>query len=168
MKTYEAMFLLDAGNPDFEAASQPVRQILTRINAEIISFKQWDERRLAYEMKGRKRALYILTYFKANPLEIHNLEHDVQISELILRAQVLSADDATPEQINAPTPHETGASRHWDDRRDDDRGDRGDLGDRYPRRDRGESYGRRESEAPASAPAAEAAAPEAAEGADKD
>jgi hypothetical protein len=91
----------------------------------------------------------------------------VQISELILRAQVLTADDVTPEIITAPTPHETGGSRHWDDRRDDRDG----RGDRYERRegyDHGrESYDRRGSEAPAEAappaPAPAAAAPEAPE-----
>lgn len=119
MKTYEAMFLLDAGNPDFEAASQPVRQLLDRIKAEVLVFKLWDERRLAYEIKGRKRGLYVLIYFKADPLEIRNIEHDIQISEIIVRAQILQADHVTAEQMNAPTPHEQGGVHHWEDRRDE-------------------------------------------------
>ena len=158
IKTYEALFLLDAGNPDFEAASAPVRQVLSRVNADILVFKLWDERRLAYEIKGRKRATYVIAYFKAESTQISELEHDIQLNEQILRAQILAADDMTAEQMNTPTPAETGNSRHWEDRRDDDRGDYRDR--RY---DRGADYRRdraREEAPQASAPAPQAEAPE--------
>ncbi len=107
MKTYEAMFLLDAGNTDFEAAAAPVREVLARIKAEVLVLKNWDERRLAFEIKGRKRGLYVLTYFKADPLQITPLQHEVLLDERILRALVLTGDDLTPEKMNAPTPAET-------------------------------------------------------------
>ncbi len=104
MKTYEAMFLVDAGNPDFEAAGAPVREVLTRAKAEVLVFKAWDERRLAYEIKGRNRGLYILTYFKADPAAMEALHHDIQLSERIIRAMIFTAEDVTPEQMNADTP----------------------------------------------------------------
>lgn len=111
MKTYEAMYLLDAGTPDFEAASAPVRETLQRIGAEVLVLKPWDERRLAYEIKGRKRALYVLVYFKADPAQMHNLEHEIHLDERIVRAMILSADDIKPETMNAETPA-TVATRH--------------------------------------------------------
>ena len=52
--TYEGMFLVDPG--EFQAASEPVRNILARSEAEVLAIKPWDERRLAYEILGRKRA----------------------------------------------------------------------------------------------------------------
>jgi small subunit ribosomal protein S6 len=107
MKTYEGMFLLDAGAPDFEQAVQPVRDLLTRIEAEVLMLKPWDERRLAYEIRGRKRALYAITYFKADPANISSLQHDILINEKVLRAMVFSADDITQEQMNAPVPAES-------------------------------------------------------------
>ena len=70
MRTYEAMFLLDASNTDIEAASVPVRELLDRIRAEVLVLKLWDERRLAYEVKGRRRGMYLLTYFKAEPANV--------------------------------------------------------------------------------------------------
>ena len=82
-KTYEGMFLVDAGNPDFNAASEPVRNILTRYEAEMLAFKPWDERRLAYEILGRKRGLYILCYFKLDPLKVHEVEHDCRLDERV-------------------------------------------------------------------------------------
>ena len=104
MRTYEGMFLLDAGNPDFESAAAPVRDVLARANAEVLSLKPWDERRLAYEIKGRRRALYVLTYFRADPAVMQSLHHDIQLDERILRALILSADHVTEEVIHAETP----------------------------------------------------------------
>jgi len=104
MKTYEGMFLVDAGNPDFQAASNPVRTILDRRVAELLAFKPWDERRLAFQVKGRKRGFYVLTYFKASPENIVEIERDCRLDERVLRALVLRQDRLTPEQIQAETP----------------------------------------------------------------
>ncbi len=104
VKTYEGMFLLEAGNVDFQAASEPVRAILTRYGAEILSIKPWDERKLAYEIRGRKRGLYVLTYFKADPLKIVEIEHDCELDERLIRQLILRRDKLKPEEINAETP----------------------------------------------------------------
>lgn len=111
MKTYEGMFLLDAGNPDFEAAAAPVRQAMARVNAEILSFKPWDDRRLVYEVKDRKRGLYILAYFQADPARMAELRQELQLDERVLRSLILSGDDVTPEIINAETPATMAAMR---------------------------------------------------------
>ena len=103
-KTYEGMFLVDAGSPDFEASSQPVRTVLERSEAELLAIKPWDERRLAYEIKGRKRGLYVLTYFKLDPAKVTELERDAELNEDVLRMLVLRRDRVTDEQINAQTP----------------------------------------------------------------
>ena len=104
MRTYEAMFLLDASNTDMEVASVPVRELLDRIGAEVLVLKLWDERRLAYDIKGRRRGTYLLTYFKAEPANVTAIDHEVQIDERILRAMVLSADHVSEEDMNADTP----------------------------------------------------------------
>ena len=117
-RTYEGMFLLDAGGGDFEAACQPIRTVLERGGAELLSAKPWDERRLAYDIKGRKRALYVLTYFSMDPGNLAELERDVQLNEDILRALFLRRDKVTDEMIAAETPFTSG-------RRSDEPGDEG-------------------------------------------
>ena len=102
-RTYEGMFVVEAGK-DFETASEPIQNVLARSNAEIVSIKPWDERRLAYDIRGRKRGLYILTYFKADPLRVSEIEHDCNLNEGILRALILKGDHLTDEQIQAETP----------------------------------------------------------------
>ena len=104
MKTYEGMFLLDAGNPDFQAACEPVRTILSRYQAQVLSMKPWEERRLAYEIAGRKRGLYVLTYFQASPTVMAEIEHDCRLEERILRSLILRKDKITDEVVNADTP----------------------------------------------------------------
>ncbi len=106
-KTYEGMFLLDASASDFEAAAEPIRNILDRNQAEVLSIKPWDERRLAYEINHRRRGLYVLTYFKAPPEQIVELERDCLLNESILRLLVLRRDKLTDAEINAETPATT-------------------------------------------------------------
>ena len=104
MKTYEGMFLLDAGNPDFQAACEPVRTILSRYQAQVLSMKPWEERRLAYEIAGRKRGLYVLIYFQAAPGAIVEIEHDCRLEERILRSLILRKDKISDEVVHAETP----------------------------------------------------------------
>lgn len=102
-RTYEGMFLVDAGN-EFDAASEPISNVLTRYEADVLSMKPWEERRLAYEIQGRRRGLYVLTYFRADPARVTEIEHDVELDERILRGLLLRRDDLTEEQIAAATP----------------------------------------------------------------
>ena len=104
MKTYEGMFLLDAGNPDFQAACEPIRTILSRYQAQVLSMKPWEERRLAYEIAGRKRGLYVLVYFQAPPAALTEIEHDCRLEERILRSLILRKEKISDEVIHAETP----------------------------------------------------------------
>ena len=110
-KTYEGMFLIDAGNPNFAEASEPVKSILERRVEEILSFKPWDERKLAYTIKGRKRGLYVLSYFRAEGDAIAELERDCRLDERIVRALFLRKDKLDEETINAETPATSAARR---------------------------------------------------------
>lgn len=97
--TYEGMFLFpQSAVADLQAAADHVTEILNRAGAEIISFKKWDERRLAYEVKGNKRGLYFLVYFKAKGAKVANIERDCSLSEKMLRAMVTRADHL-PEDV---------------------------------------------------------------------
>lgn len=110
-KTYEGMFLLDAGDPDFHAVSEPVRAILERREAKVLALNPWDERRLAYIIQGRKRGLYVLAYFEVDPQQVVEIEHDCRLDERILRAMIIRRDKLSEETINAETPAMVSARR---------------------------------------------------------
>lgn len=120
MRTYEGMFLVDpALASDFPAAEAEVKRVLDRSGAELIGIAKWDERKLAYPIRDHKRGLYLLSFFKVAPDKIVDVDRDVRLSEKIIRALVLSANDMKPEAIEkalAGTP----ATGRPVPRRDDD------------------------------------------------
>ncbi len=100
MNQYEAMFLFDPTfGASFESCEKEIRRLMDRAEAELVFCRKWDDRRLAYRINGRKRGVYVLTYFKAKPEKVVPLERDAQLSEDILRLLVLRADDVTPESM---------------------------------------------------------------------
>jgi len=106
LNQYEAMFLLDPTfGASWENSEAEVRRILGRADADVVFCKKWAERRLAYKVKGRKRGVYVLTYFKSPADKIKGIERDAQLSENILRVLVLRADDITPEKMESAMMH---------------------------------------------------------------
>ncbi|MCH7813683.1 MAG: 30S ribosomal protein S6 [Planctomycetes bacterium] len=100
MRIYEAMFLFDpAYANDFSKVEQEVGRLLERVGAEPIMTRKWEERRLAYEIQGRKRGCYVLCFFRGSPEKIVDLERDARLSEPILRLLVLKADHLSEEDM---------------------------------------------------------------------
>lgn len=91
---YECLFLLDSNKVagDVPAAGQQIQSILEKHQAEILASRPWDERRLAYTVKGCKKGLYYLIYFKVEGKKLAEIEHDVSMNETILRSLVLKID----------------------------------------------------------------------------
>ncbi len=97
---YEAMFLLgQAVAADFSGAIAHIKEIIARGHGEIIAMKKWDERRLAYEIRGQKRGLYILVYLSAPGPDIAHIERDCNLSEKILRTLILRCDHLTIDEM---------------------------------------------------------------------
>ncbi len=125
IRQYEAMFLLNAGyaSGNWDAAKAEVEHIFHRANAEILHLKKWDERRLAYPVKGNKRGVYVLVFFKAEGPKIAGIERDAQLSENILRVLVIKAEHLALKDIEAMVPQqpivEDHFGRHTSPRRSD-------------------------------------------------
>ena len=100
--TYEGLFLYpQAAVADLQGAHDHIVDILKHAGAEVISMKKWDERRLAYEIRGNKRGLYFLVYFKVKGAKLAQIERDCNLSEKLLRAMITRADQITPEMMQA-------------------------------------------------------------------
>jgi small subunit ribosomal protein S6 len=103
--TYEAMFLFGSGHTaDAEAAMKLARGIVERHEGKIIVIKKWDERKLAYEIRGEKRGLYVIAFFTAPPPAITAVMRDVELSDDILRVMVTKADHLNAEEMAAVEP----------------------------------------------------------------
>src|SRR5260370_30938877 len=91
---YECMFLFDTNKVagDVPAAAKQVHAIVERNAAEVLASRPWDERRLAYPIRGHKKGLYYLIYFRTDARSLINIERDVALNEMILRSLVLRVD----------------------------------------------------------------------------
>src|SRR5438874_2195648 len=127
---YECMFLLDTNKVagDVPAAAGQLHAILERNHCEMLASRPWDERRLAYPVKGHKKGLYYLTYFRTDAKNLLNIGRDFALSELVLRSLTLKVDPKLEEtmlsvrsgQLHAILERnhcEMLASRPWDERR---------------------------------------------------
>lgn len=102
IRTYEGMFLFpQSATANLQAAVDHVKEILDRCGATIVSFRKWDDRRLAYEIDGNKRGVYFLAYFTAPTTTLAEIERRCNLSEEILRTMVTSAEHIPDEIIEA-------------------------------------------------------------------
>jgi small subunit ribosomal protein S6 len=99
--TYECMFLLDTNkvSGDVPAAAKQLHAILEKNKAEVLASRPWDERRLCYPVKGHKKGLYYLTYFRAEGKNLINIERDVALNEMVLRSMVIRIDPKLVETM---------------------------------------------------------------------
>ncbi len=105
-KLYEGMFLIDSSlaASDWDGINTTIRTILEKAEAEIVSIAKWDDRRLAYDIKGKTRGTYILSYFRVDGGRIQDIEKSVRLSEKIIRVLILSAERLRQEDIDKDTP----------------------------------------------------------------
>src|ERR1700751_3111985 len=91
---YECMFLLDPNKVagDVAGAAKQLQTVLERNHAEVLASRPWDDRRLAYPIKGQKKGLYYLTYFKTEGKNLVPIEHDFALNETVLRMLIIRID----------------------------------------------------------------------------
>ena len=112
LRKYEGMFLLDNREvkKGWEHGKSLVLRVLERMGIQVQSARRWDERRLAFEIKGRKRATYLLVYFEADPENIADLNNELSLAEGVLRHLILVLEEF-PEKAFEPVDDEVDVSQ---------------------------------------------------------
>ncbi len=100
------MFLVDSAvaASDWEGINSFIKSILEKAEAQIISIRKWDERKLTYDIDKKSRGTYILCYFTAPTLKISQIERDIRLSERIMRVLILRGEHLTKEDMEKETP----------------------------------------------------------------
>jgi small subunit ribosomal protein S6 len=95
------MFLLDTNKVagDTAAVTKQLHAILERNQAEVLVSRPWDDRKLSYPIKGHKKGLYHLTYFRTDGKNIATIERDFALNETILRSLILYVDPKVVEDL---------------------------------------------------------------------
>ena len=105
-KLYEGLFLIDSAQAasDWDGINALIKNILEKNDAEIVSMRKWDERKLAYDINRKSRGTYILVYFKAPGGSVRIIERDIRLSERVLRLLILNTEAMSKEDIEKDTP----------------------------------------------------------------
>jgi len=100
-KLYEGLFLVSqaALATDSAGVIDHVKGMLDRVEAEILNLEKWEERKLAYDIDGQKRGTFLISYFRARPSQIANIERDCNLSEQVLRVMFISCDHMGDEEL---------------------------------------------------------------------
>lgn len=97
---YEGMFLLDnqAVREDWKQAKAMVTGTIEKHGGKILTARRWDERRLAYPVKGRKRATYVITYYELPGEAMQATRREFDLSESVLRYLWLAVDEVPEDE----------------------------------------------------------------------
>ncbi len=101
---YEGMFILDSNRygRDPEAVSSQVPAMIEKFGGEMLVSRLWEDRRLAYPIKGQRKGTYWLTYFRLDSNRLGDLRNQCHITEDILRELFLKID---PKLVDALVAH---------------------------------------------------------------
>lgn len=99
--TYEGMFLVDNDlvRADWAAVKSLVTGLLEKHGGTVRSARRWDERALAYPVKGRRRGTYMLVYVDLPGDAMETLKRDLEITDGVLRYLILRADEVPAEEL---------------------------------------------------------------------
>ncbi len=100
---YEGLFLMSqsAIGGGIGAAIDHVREVLGRIDAEVITLRKWDDRKLAYPIKNQKRGVYLFSLFRADGTKLTEAERACNLSEQVVRVMVTKCDHYGQVELDA-------------------------------------------------------------------
>ena len=95
MNTYETMVLLDNREvkKGWDALKSDVCGLFAKHDAEVVSARRWEERRLAYPINGQLRATYMLVYHNAPTDSITPINRELMYSQLVLRHMTVTCEE---------------------------------------------------------------------------
>jgi small subunit ribosomal protein S6 len=97
------MFIFDSNKYARDQAGLPaeVEKMITDAEGEVLVSRLWEERRLAYAIKGQRKGTYWLIYFRAPTSSIVGLNRKCELNDGILRHLVLKIHPQLVEPILA-------------------------------------------------------------------
>jgi small subunit ribosomal protein S6 len=106
LNVYEGLFIFDSNkySRDPGGVSAQVADFVQKFDGEVLVSRLWEERRLAYPIKGQRKGTYWLAYFRMDGKHLTTLERECQLSESIMRSLVIRID---PRIVDALVSHAT-------------------------------------------------------------
>ena len=91
---YEGMFILESNHfgRDPDSVSGQIPAMIEKLGGEMLVSRLWEERRLAFPIRGQRKGTYWLTYFRMDSSRLVDLRRQCQITEDILRVLFLKIE----------------------------------------------------------------------------
>jgi small subunit ribosomal protein S6 len=95
VRLYESLWIVDAayGREDFNKVATEVRETVEKGGGKIVNVDKWEERKLAYPIKKKKRGLYVICHFTAPTQNVTKIDRAARLNELFLRHMILVDED---------------------------------------------------------------------------
>ena len=108
---YEGLFIFDSDlyAKGADEVSSQVASIVEQLGGEVLLSRLWDERKLAYPIKGHRRGTYWLAYFRTDPSTVKDLTRQFQLSGSILRFLIMVVD---PRLVDTLVEHARAGRLH--------------------------------------------------------
>ena len=109
-KTYESMVLLDNAlvREDWKKAKAAVTDTLQKHGATVSTCRRFDEKKLAYPVKGRNRGTFVICYFTLEKETMADIRRDWELNEKVLRSLILRVEEV-PATEHEPAAAEDSA-----------------------------------------------------------
>jgi small subunit ribosomal protein S6 len=84
---YEGLLIFDANRfaRDRAALAKGVEELIEQAGGEVLVSRLWEERRMAYPIKGQRKCAYWLMYFRSPTEQIGDLTRQCEINDAVLR-----------------------------------------------------------------------------------
>ncbi|HET9476529.1 MAG TPA: 30S ribosomal protein S6 [Dehalococcoidia bacterium] len=95
MRDYELVMVVDpeVGDEGLPGTVERVHGFIQERGGEIKNVDQWGRRRLAYPIRRRQEAYYVITHFSLEPQAIRALEGSLDLAEDVLRHLVTRIEE---------------------------------------------------------------------------
>lgn len=99
-QTYELMILLDNElvRAGWKEAKGTVTALVAKHGGEVLTARRWDERKLAYTIRRRRRGTYLLAYAAIDAAGVSALRRELDLTESVLRYLVLAVAEVPAEE----------------------------------------------------------------------
>ncbi len=95
MRSYELMYILDPSLDEDASGALLGRigELMSKEGVEVEKTEPWGKRRLAYAVKGHWEGTYVLSYLKAEPTAVSEIERRLRVTDGVLRFLTVRIDE---------------------------------------------------------------------------
>jgi small subunit ribosomal protein S6 len=100
-RIYEVMFLIDNNTvrAGWKEAKAGCTGLIEKHGGKVLSARRWEERKLAYPIRQRRRGTYLLGFCELPGEGVGTLRRELDISESVLRYLLLRVEAVPPKEL---------------------------------------------------------------------